>query len=58
MVHPLSTTASSDESIEKDGEKLQRDEKIEEQMEDLINFELDLGVKPSSIRNHFALYWF
>ena len=56
MVHPLSTTASSDGSIKKDGEKLQRDEKIEEQIEDLINFELDLGIKPSSIRNHFALY--
>ena len=54
VVHPLSTTASSDGSIEKDGEKLQRDEKIEQQSEELINFELTKGCKPSFIRNHFA----
>ena len=55
VVHTLSTTASLDKSIEKEGEKLQKDEKTEQQKDVLIHFELYLGCEPSSIRNHFAL---
>ena len=55
VVHPLSKTASLDGSIEKDGEKSEKGEKIEEQRIELFNFELTKGVDPSSIRNHFSL---
>ena len=55
VVHPLSKTASLDGSIEKDEEKSEKGEKIEEHRSELFNFELTNGVEPSSMRNHFSL---
>ena len=55
VVHPLSKTASLDGSIEKDGEKSEKGEKIEEQRIGLFNFELTKGFELSSICNHFSL---
>ena len=57
IVQPLSNTASSYESRFAEGKKLQTEkgEEKDQKTEEQLNCELELGLKPASIRNHIAL---